>query len=51
MHLKISTSASSIMAKYMCYVAVSKSEELILNADSEEQCVSDDSDTEAPDDL
>jgi hypothetical protein len=24
---------------------------LILNADSEEQCVSDDSDTEAPDDL
>ena len=51
MHLRISISASSTMAKRVRYVAVSETEELICNSDSEEQCVSDDSDVEAADDL
>jgi hypothetical protein len=35
----------------MCYVAVSETEKLIWDSDSEEQCVSDDSDVEAANDL
>jgi hypothetical protein len=35
----------------MCYVAVSEPEKLIRDSDSEEQCVLDDSDVEAANDL
>jgi hypothetical protein len=49
MHIKISTSASITLVKYMHYDAVSKTEELICESD--ERSVLDYSDTEAADDL
>jgi hypothetical protein len=39
------------MVKCMCNVAVSETEELICDSDSEEQCVSQDSDVGDADDL
>ena len=51
MHLKISISASSAMAKCVHYVDVSQTEETICDSDSQEQCISADSDVETADDL
>jgi hypothetical protein len=51
MHLKISISASSTMAKHMCYVAVSETQELICDSDPEELCASDDCDIKVADNF
>jgi hypothetical protein len=51
MHLKISISVSGTVVKCMHYVAVSETQELICNSESEKQCVSDDSDITVADHL